>query len=84
MKKLSIYLVLSFIFGCSTGPYSPPEREYLNDRVSVKIVLQQAHAAYVRGCLIAHKEYKKQGVIKYCKNLADKYVETDILKIMDQ
>jgi hypothetical protein len=84
MKKILFAITSTFICGCSTSSYDPPKRGYLEDNVSVRTVLLQAHAAYIRGCIIAHQEHQKKKVFSQCKDLADKYIETDILNVMDQ
>ncbi len=57
----------------------------MKDKVSVKTVFMQAHAAYIRGCLEAHKSHdKKTKWFEDCKEKADRYLETDIMAVMDQ
>lgn len=58
-------------------------RSYLRDKVSVKTVIMQAHAAYLRGCLdqLRNEETK---MYPYCRDLADEYVDEFVISILDQ
>ena len=90
MNQLRLHLIYPllglYFFSCASKPtVELPEKEYLKDRVSVKTVLMQTHAAYIRGCLEAHKESNsKDKGFKYCKKKADSYLESDVISILEQ
>jgi hypothetical protein len=57
----------------------------MNDQVTVKTALMQAHAGYLRGCLEAQQEHPESNKgFKYCKEKADYYLESDVISILDQ
>lgn len=81
--------ILLLILGCAHKTQSSkpelPARHYMNDQVSVKTALMQAHAGYLRGCLEAQKEQDDSDKgFKHCKERADLYIESDVLSILDQ
>ncbi len=89
MKSMNKQIVsLLVLTSCATGQQVESlkglEKKTLEDEVSVSVVLLQAHAAYIRGCLIERhlQGYKKS--FKYCKKKADAYLESDVKSILKQ
>lgn len=83
-RKIFIYFLALLIFCSCTGTphYSWKKKEdYLKDPIRVEVAIQLAHAAYLKSCTI-----NSAGKLSFkdCKAAADKYVESDILAIMNQ
>ena len=82
--KISLtFFILLFLGSCAQTPhYSWKKKEdYLKDPIRVEVAIQLAHAAYLKSCTI-----NSAGKLSFkeCKAAADKYVESDILAIMNQ
>lgn len=58
-------------------------KAYLRHKVSVKTVLMQAHAAYLRGCLDQLRNEDNK-TYPYCRDLADEYVDEYVISILEQ
>lgn len=85
--RSSVLIPLLFVFMACAHKAGPKlvEKPYLKDQVSVRTVLMQTHAAYIRGCLKAYQEMRaKERDYEFCKAKADTYLETDVLSILDQ
>jgi len=84
MKYILTFLLI-FSFGCaSTNKLDLGSKPYLKDQVSVSTAIRLAHAAYMRGCTQKAKELGESGFYDKCQKLANAYIQSDIISIMDQ
>lgn len=89
MKEIFLILGMAIFIllqGCAhKTAVNLPDKEYIKDKVSVQTVLMQTHAAYLRGCMEAHKVHRpKKKWFKDCKREADSYLEKDVISILNQ